>query len=82
MRNKLSFFGAMFLLLFVGKIGEVGNMGNLSWIKVFAPIIADWVVDLIAALDAHYMWGFKTWAYFKAKAIAKVVSKHAKNVKP
>lgn len=53
MRNNLTVTSAMFVLLFVGKIGNIGTLGSLSWLVVFAPFLVDAVWDFVARMGYY-----------------------------
>ncbi len=47
MRNTLSFFNTMFLLLLIGKIGHVGTLGTLHWAIIALPMLCDLFLDFL-----------------------------------
>lgn len=50
MRNKLTFFSLLFLILFVGKVGSLGTLGRVNWIWVILPLVADFFVDFLVSV--------------------------------
>lgn len=75
MHNKLSFMNAIFVLLFIGKMGHIGTLGAIAWVLVFIPLVLDLLLDFLIKLGYVDSLIGRLNLWLKTRALIRIANK-------